>query len=308
MNGDAHRDESRQTAMPAGLRVLWGEACEWVGWLFHLFDRDALRGHGLSREYGARASIWLMHIEGAVRRLILAAALVFTPPGVRRNASCAAARTPAASPRRRGFRVIRLASGEAVRGPATPVERKCAPKPYGHIPFPADPLLSLGVTQTRPAPPHAARQRNPLDRWGRLSRRDPDWRAPEETPSAAPRDTHRQPPRARHIGQAREAGPDGLDASLHDWRRRHDEWRRVIPAPDLAARLEALQRIADNPAAAIASTARRLARARDRAMMLAQAAAPLAEPPGRAAHITTAGHTLAFAQRCRDALVTPDTS
>lgn len=249
-----------------------------------------------------------MHIEGAVRRLILAAALVFTPPDVRRNAGCALAREPAACPRRRGFRVIRLVSGEAAREPATPLERKATPKPYGHLPFPADPLLSLGVMQTRHAPPHAARQRNPLDRWGRLSRRDPDWRAPEETPSAAPRAAHRHSSRTGHGPHAREATPDGLDASLHDWRRRHDEWRRVIPAPDLAARLEALQRIADNPAAAIASTARRLARARDRALMLAQAAAPLADPPRRATHIATAGHTLAFAQRCRDALVAPDTS
>lgn len=291
--------------MPAGLRGLWGEACEWVGWLLHLFDRDALRTRGLSRESGARANIWLMHIEGAMRRLVLAAALAFTPPAMRRNASCTAARVqPAASLRRRGFRIIRLASGEAARGPVTPIERKSAPKPYSHIPFPADPLLGLGATQRRSAPPHAARRRNPLDRWGRLSRRDPDWRAPEERPPAAPHIASRHYARARHAPQT----SNGLDASLHDWRRRHDEWRKVLPAPDLAARIEALQRIADNPAAVIASTARRLARARDRAIMLAQAAAPLADPPARAAHIATAGHTLAFAQRCHMALVKPDTS
>ena len=153
-----------------------------------------------------------------------------------------------------------------MRGPATPVERKCAPKPYGHIPFPADPLLSLGVTQTRPAPPHAARQRNPLDRWVRLSRRDPDWRPPE-----AQSRTDR-PAQPRPSARSQRHAPQTLPDSLHDWRRHHDEWQRLVPAPALAARLDAIERITANPAATILRTARRLQGARERTLALARAA------------------------------------
>ena len=61
-------------AMPPRVRGLWLEAVNWVGWLLAMFDRDALRTKGVSRETGALLGIWLTNIEGAVRRLILVAA------------------------------------------------------------------------------------------------------------------------------------------------------------------------------------------------------------------------------------------
>jgi hypothetical protein len=278
-----------------------------------MFDRDALRAIGVNREHGVRLATWLRDIEGAMRRLILAAALAVTPPAVRRPGSCAAARAQpaAASPRRPGFCVFRVgASGEpsahkvALRAEPKPAE----PEPYGHIAFPGDPLLSLGATRQR-APRDernaAPRPRNPLDRSVRLSRHDPDWRPREDAPLwSILRPARPSAPRKRPAPHT----PQSIPESLHDWRRCHDEWRKLVPAPDLAARLDALQRVVNDPSAAIASAARRLNRSRGSALTLAREAAPRSHPPNRAAHIATAGHTASFARRCHAALVTPDTS
>lgn len=272
--------------MPAGLRALWSEACGWVGWLFGVFARDALRTRGVSRETGARLGVWLMDIESAVRRLILAAALAFMPPA-RRTPACADARTQTAatSPRRPGFCVFRLAaSSEAAHRPdasasTTPGEAK----PYGHVHFPTDPLLRLGAKQQRTT--HMPRNnalptRNPLDRWVRLSRHDPDWRPSEDIARPYFRPTlHAAPSRTKSARAAH--NPEALPDSLHDWRRRHDEWRKQLPAPDLAARLETLQRIASDPSAAITSAARRLRQASDKAHPRAYRAAIITTKPRR---------------------------
>lgn len=305
MNTDAHIEERDQPPVPARMRGLWGEACEWVAWLLHLFDRDALRSRGVKRATGARLNIWLTNIEGALRRLVLAAALAFTLPASRR-APCAAARVQpgAASVRRPGFRVFRI-GGAGAHAAAAPVAQ---PRAYGHIVFPSDPLLCLGAVHPRALRrTHRRRQRNPLDRWGRLSRRDPDWRPPEDETSffeAPPSPPHAQDaPRLRHARGEVAALPD----SLHDWRRHHDEWERLVPAPQLAARLEALGHVMAHPAAAIARAARRLRHVREALQSLVQSVA-MPAPPRRVAHIATMGHTQAFAGRCHTALVCPDTS
>lgn len=311
------QSDATAPAMPPRARGLWSEACDWVGWLLSMFDRDALRTKGVSRQTGARLGIWLMNIEGAVRRLILTAAFAFKLPGYWRKPGRSDTRSRVAAPssRRASFCVFRLRGmGDAPKprpansGDAKPRE----PKPYGHIRFPADPLLSLGAT------PRAARERsstprarNPLDRWGRLSRQDPDWRPPEQAMRFAHESTpHPAPPKPRtrpapHNPEALEAG---LPASLHDWRRRHDEWLKPVPAPDFAARLDALQRVAINPSAAITRAARRLALSHNRALTLARQASSEMDPPRRAAHIVTAGHSEAFFRSCHIALITPDTS
>lgn len=292
--------------MPARLRVLWVEACEWVSWLLHLFDRDALRSRGIKRATGARLNIWLTNIEGALRRLVLAAALALAPPASSR-APCAAARVQpgAASVRRPAFRVFRI-GGAGAHAATPPVAQS---RPYGHIVFPSDPLLCLGTAHPRaPRRTHVPRQRNPLDRWGCLSRRDPDWRPPEEETSffeAPPSPRHAQDaPRRRDARPESAAQPD----SLHDWRRHHDEWERLVPAPQLAARLEALGYVMAHPEAAIARAARRLRHMREAIRSLARDAAVMPGPPRRAARIETAGHTQAFASRCHAALVCLDTS
>ena len=311
------QSDTTAPAMPPRVRGLWLEAVNWVGWLLAMFDRDALRRKGVSRETGALLGIWLTNIEGAVRRLILAAAFAFPLAGyLRQPGGDARSRIAAPSSRGAGFCVFRLRGmGDATTprpahiGNTTPRE----PKPYGHIRFPIDPLLKLGATprahRERATTPRA---RNPLDRWGRLSRQDPDWRPPEQvvqfsrerTPHAA---QPKSPP-TRHASRPPEALQAGLPASLYDWRRRHDEWQKFVPAPDFAARFDALQRVATDPSAAIARAARRLAHSHNRALMLAREAAPQTEPPRRAAHIATAGHIETFIRTCHGALFTPDTS
>ena len=301
--------DATTTALPPRVRGLWAEACNWVAWLCGMFDLATLRTTGISREHGARVGIWLMNIEGAIRRLILSAALALAPPAPRVSRTCAATRAPvAASSRRPGFRVFRL-QGAGDTQPRVASHTPRTPKPYGHIPFPTDPLLCVGSAQPRTHSAPTQRARNPLDRWVRPSRQDPDWRAPEDSdfffrdhasrniaPRAATR-TH-----ARPQPQTQEAFPP----SLTDWRRHHDAWTQPVPAPDLATRLAALAHIIANPAAAIASAARRLHASSSNAPTLTQRVRP--EPPKRAAHIATAGHTDDFLKRCCDAAFAPDTS
>lgn len=322
MNINARDRKEDHPAISAGLRTLWGEARDWVLWLVGMFDRDALKTRGVNRKQGVQIGIWLMGIEGAVRRLILAAALSFTPLASRKSPACAAARMPAASSRRPGFCVFRLApSGGAplaIPSQLPQPARRAESKAYGHIPFSADPLLSLGVANPAPraAPPSTGptHVRNPLDRWVRPTRQDPDWRPPQSgathmfgTPqqlrASTPTSTAPRPSRARQPHD-----PNALPESLADWRRRYDEWERLVPAPDLAARFDALAHIIAHPQAAIARAARRLHPARETVMPLARHAGAIPAPPRRAAHIPTAGHTRAFFKRCHNALANPDTS
>ena len=314
MNADAPISNATTPALPPGLRALWDEANGWVAWLLGMFDGATLRTTGVSRERGARLGVWLMGIESAVRRIILAAALVFTPPALRSRTSEPRPRTQATAQRRASFCVFHLNSGEHEprAHAATAGRANATPKPYGHVVFPRDPLLRLGASPRRPPRIErtAPRARNPLDRWLSLSRHDPDWRpSPDDGAlmfSAPPEPLWRPPrmPRPQTVSHGDDAG----QASLADWRRRHDEWRKIIPAPGLAARLEALARIAANPAAAIARAARRLQRSQGLAIRLARDATPPWRPPPRAAHIPTAGHTFDIAERTHAALVIPDTS
>ncbi|MDP3492799.1 MAG: hypothetical protein Q8R82_06765 [Hyphomonadaceae bacterium] len=296
--------------IPAPLRTLWSEARDWVSFILAKFDRATMRTTGIRREHGARLAIWLLGVESSIRRLILTAALTLTPPSQRTRAS--RAQPAPAQPRPKTFRIFRLHAQDAT-AQRQHTRRASAPAPYGHIRFPADPLLALG------APPSSARRHgdnggprlprsrapNPLDRHGRLSRQDPDWRAPEQsTRPSMPRDPHAKRTRTQRAPH----NPEALPPSLHDWRRHHDEWQRLIPAPGLAARLDALERIAANPDAAILRTARRLTRSRERALALARAARPASRTPRRVRHVQTAGHAPRFAEACHDALAAHDTS
>lgn len=297
--------------IPASLHALWNEARNWVAFILGGIDRTEMRETGIRRERGARLSIWLLNVECAIRRLILTAALALTPPQQRQRAS--RQRLTPHKPRPPAFRIFRLHAETTTpsRRHARSVSTRA---PYAHIRFPADPLLALGAPHARAAhrthnggPPLAQpRKPNPLDRQGRLSRQDPDWRAPEESASRQPR---RDSPRSRQQRRARlPHDPDAFPPSLHDWRRVHDEWQRLIPAPGLAARLDALERITANPAAAILRTARRLAHSRNRALALARTAAPPTRTPRRVRHVQTAGHSERFARNSHAAFIAHDTS
>lgn len=295
--------------IPAALRALWSEARDWAAFILNGFDRNAMRVTGLKRERAARLSIWLLNVESGIRRLILSAALALTPPEQRVRPQ----RTHSAShkPRPPAFRIFRL-HPETTAPSRRHSHSAATPAPYAHIRFPADPLLALGAPPARPAHrthnggPPLARPRvpNPLDRHGRLSRQDPDWRASEHAspPSQRPARPHKQRrPRTPHT-------PEAIPPSLHDWRRVHDEWERLIPAPGLAARLDALERITADPHAAILRTSRRLAHSRERTIAFAHIARPPSRAPRRIRHIHTAGHTQHFAENAHAQLRAHDTS
>ncbi|HOY79414.1 MAG TPA: hypothetical protein PLN33_16480 [Hyphomonadaceae bacterium] len=308
--------------IPTALRKLWREARGLVAWLVTAIDRPALSTTGISREQGAKVSIWLMNIEASVRRLILSAALTFTLPTPR---TIACAHTPAprkhALTRRPGFCVFRLAGASETPAIPTQLQRTTTPtarKPFSHIAFPSDPLLNLGASQRGHAhatpPPITRHARHPLDRWVRPARQDPDWRSHEdENAMFADREHDEDTPKRKRAKReprpkSEPRDPNELPYSLHDWRRCHDEWQRHVPAPDLAARLDALTRITQDPRAAITSAARRLARSRLTTTTLARRATPRTNVPRRAAHLYTDHRRIDLPDRCHAQIARADTS
>ena len=306
------------TAIPPALHApallpLWSEAKAFVAFLLELFSPDHLRETGISRTRGAVLSIFLANVEAGIRRLILVAALAFTPPAIVRRKTIHRAAAPAKpkAQRRVGLCIIRLASQDST--PAIPSQlasrwRPPAPKPYGHMPFPCDPLLSL-PPRAKPSIRRwfAVPTRNPLDRWVRLSRRDPDWRPPE--PSGRPprlkveRDEDEaRMPRKRKPPRTNEGLPD----SLWDWRRCNDAWSDPVPAPDFAARLEALCRAIANPQALITHTARRIHASRAATRTYAATRTPNLRRPKRARDIEARRYREDFAPRCHSRIL--DTS
>ncbi len=311
----AHTEDD--AAIPAALRkpvlgALWKEAGAFVAFLLELFSPDHLRDTGINRERGAQLSIYLANIEAGIRRLILAAALVFTPPAPQPRA----ARTqpprakPVARKHRAGLCIIRLPSTEST--PAIPsqlaaMRRPPAPKPYGHMPFPCDPLLSLPPRRKHSIGRiFAIPLRNPLDRWVRLSRRDPDWRPPEPSyRSPRPRiESDDETKRRRKRSEPQTSA--GLPDSLWDWRRCHAAWNDPVPAPDFAARLEALSRAIANPQALITHTARRIHARREATLAHALPRTPNLRTPRRARDIDRYFYREDFAPRCHARIV--DTS
>jgi hypothetical protein len=273
--------------LPQRLHHIWQDALDFITDLLTQFDRAHIRD-GIRRTTGAQLSLWLNAAESALRRLILTAALAFTPAPLKPHTTRAATGT---TKHTHSFTVFRL------HGAGTPTHRRPThtrqPQPYGHIPFPADPMLALGrVPSRRPTHRHNGGpilpreiRRNPLDRWVRLSRNDPDWRPPPEqgwNPLAyrvipPPRDEDEyndedHQPRPK---------PKRLDSTA-DWRRCYDAWEKQIPAPNLAARLDALARAIANPDALIRRTSRRLQSQRERTIALAQTAHPALDLPRRA--------------------------
>lgn len=291
------------------LATLWDDARAFVSFLFEMFNIDHLRAKGISRRRGVQLSAYLANIESGLRRLILAAALVFTPPAPRatpqRPAPAIATDKPKQKPRRTGLRIIRLASPDPTPAIPTQFAGKARPAPYktyGHLPYQGDPLLALPhADRLRVDHVLSLRARNPLDRWVRLSPRDPDWRPPEtQEPWETPEDPSPQQPRKRKTPHKRKPPQtlEGLPDSLYDWRRCEDAWTQPIPATDFAARLEALERIVARPGALITRTARRLQTFQASVRSRAATRWPTQRPPRRARKIVRTTYREDFPPRC----------
>src|SRR5690606_16603063 len=245
----------------ATLQDLWSEACRLAGALPLMFGEPAtIASAGLSRRLALRCCNWLWAAEALVRRLIVAAAMAFDPRKLTRPrpaVGAASVRTRIVSPRPQRFRLF--ASACCPRDPLRSSSSDTA-LPYAHMPFPADDLLRLdaprgpraNLTSPRPqgcAPQRLPRRPNPLHRRGRISRHDPDYRGYANPDRMDPPPGARRPARKRLQGQARAEPPSALHhlPASTEWRRVEQEWERVLPAPHLAARIEALLRVIEKP-------------------------------------------------------------
>lgn len=294
--------------IPVSIRALWDDAMSFIAHVLYRFDRAKLLT-GIRRASGVRVSIALNGAEGALRRLVLMAALALTPAPLKPRLQTHTPSPRSSTQRPPAFRIFKLHGSRHAPG-ATPgrAPQRCTPPhaPRGsasHIPFRADPLLALGrVPVRRPTHRHNGgpvlprpTPRHALDRWVRLSRNDPDWREPEPPDplrhlldyrvvhdfQVIEDDDAEKPKRKRRK-------PLRLDSTA-DWRRCYDEWEKLVPAPHLAARLEALSRACANTDALIRRTARRLQSHRERALSLARAAWPATSLPRRAQQVDTSG-------------------
>lgn len=271
--------------IPVVARALWRQAAQLILFVLQRYDRARIRT-GIGRTSGAHLSMLLTGAESALRRLIFIAALALSPASLKPIEPHAARTSRTASAPARSFRIFSLHGSSAPRRISTRHTPR-TPTPYGHIRFPSDPILALGRMPSRrpthrhnggPLLPRPAR-RHPLDRWGRLSRNDPDWRPP-----IAPDYRIIRPPSPRKPRDENAPPRAPLD-SRADWRRHHDEWQKLVPAPVLAARLDALERAYSDPSRLILRTARRLQSHRARTLSLARAAWPNTDAPRRARHL-----------------------
>jgi len=276
---------------------LWAEARHWVERCLAVFGEPAqLAAVGLSRRLALRYRKWLWCIEGAVRRLIIAAALVIDPASLARATrapSQPGATAEAVTRRERGaaFRIFAAGQRHACASTPETASPNPPPQPHRHVPFPADDLLAIAAAEphARPRKP-SPRRLNPLDRRGRATRWDPDY---SEDPRDAQddwqrfsfvgprdRDASTGPPR-RERSHRDTASPYGFSSDLPEWRRIDEEWARVIPAPDLGARIAALCRVMENPARSITRLARLIEKRRRLAQELAAIPAPILRKPRR---------------------------
>lgn len=270
----SHIDEIETAKARPSSGGLWACACSWAQQMICIFGKPEDIAVGLSRRLALRCRNWLWSIEGIVRRLIIASAFAIdasTLPPLRRRIAPARPRQKAGGARRPGFRLFAVTGparlGRGGKGAAPKAERL-----YAHVPFPADDLLRVGAPRTprifpqttgtqRPSGEgQAPRRVNPLHRRGRITRWDPDYHGHRDQdllngprPSPPPRTRpRRQRPKLARI------------SSLHrppvstEWRRVEEEWDRVLPAPDIAARLTALLRVMNQPASCVHRLARRL--------------------------------------------------
>jgi hypothetical protein len=251
---------------------LWGDVRFWFNAILSVFDDLKEVAHvGLTRSLGVKLCNWLWGVEGAIRRLIIAEAMRLDPSSLAETKPRPEPKTKAAPHKRRpSFRIFGF-NGRAEPRPRTSIAgaTKADLPDRWHIPFPADPLLSIGPRPRRTR--HASNRRiNPLDRRGRISRFDPDYGLDREedyeasllglSPSWPARSAR---PRSEPVFAQDKSNYLAPRSDPLDWRRIEEEWKRVIPAPNLAARVFALAGIMDNKDRAVARVARFFTRCRN---------------------------------------------
>jgi hypothetical protein len=236
-----------------------------------------------------RCKNWLWSIEGILRRLIIASAMTFGPLTLKTRASQVTKprqERETDAPRRKppSFRIFAIHS--AASGAASATSHPPAPI-HRHLFFPADDLLRIGSSEARNRQKRAAsfRRHHPLDRRRKPSRFDPDY-CPVEID-----EFERYTIGGDHLRESRPSKPPAAPRrDLHspwgcyddpDWRRIEEEWKRIIPAPDLARRILAIARVLEAPGRWIERTARKLQQAPGLARRLSDTHAPMLKKPKR---------------------------
>jgi hypothetical protein len=317
------QDDAEEAATPDG-DGLWKDVRFWLGAIFSVFgDGQELRVTGLTRSLGVKLCNWLWGVEGAIRRLIIAEALKLDPSSLAKTSPRPESKTgatpdqpPTPRKRRPSFRIFgfnRQGESQSSQAPATGSFKAGLPDRW-HIPFPADPLLSIGPRSKRTRNPSGLRRINPLDRRGRISRFDPDYVGEEEDYETAllGLSPHRpaRPSRPRPEPLLSQDKPNYLAARCDpfDWRRIEEEWRQVIPAPHLAARVFALAGILDNKDRAVARVARLFTRRRNLVVDIVGQPPPELIWPRRARPIYRSREVEDLVPRCHAELWRLDTS
>jgi hypothetical protein len=279
MTNESDNQNDAEGAVTPERDGLWKDVRFWFGAILSVFgDVQELRVTGLTRSLGVKLCNWLWGVEGAIRRLIIAEALKLDPSSLAKTSPRPESKTgatpdqpPTSRKRRPSFRIFgfnRQGEPQSSQASATGSFKAGLPDRW-HIPFPADRLLSIGPRSKRTRNASGLRRINPLDRRGRISRFDPDYVGEEEDYETAllGLSPHRpaRPSCPRPEPRLAQERPDYLSprSDPFDWRRIEEEWKQVIPAPHLAARVFALASIMDNKDRAVARVARLFARRRN---------------------------------------------
>jgi hypothetical protein len=270
-NESENQNDNEEAATPDG-DGLWKDVRFWFGAILSVFgDVKELIDVGLTRSLAVKLCNWLWGVEGAIRRLIIAEALKLDPSSLAETGPRPEPKTKTAPAKRRpSFRIFgfnRQGEPQAQTSIASPAKADLPDR--WHIPFPADPLLSIGPRPRRTRHVSGLRRINPLDRRGRISRFDPDYVGEEQDYEAAllglspPRPARPSRPRPEPVLSQDKPNYLSPRSDPFDWRRIEEEWKRVIPAPHLAARIFALAGVMENKDRAVARVARFFTRRRD---------------------------------------------
>jgi len=300
---------------------LWADVRSWTDAILAVVgDLKELATVGLTRSLAVKLCNWLWGMEGAIRRLILAEALKLdastlagSRPGTRADAS--EARRPAR--RRPSFRIFGFSrQGEAGTGQLSAEDgaAKANLPERWHIRFPADPLLSIGGRSIRGGKAAssagstpstaAAASRASIPTTARTSTRPNISGACWACPRAGP--TRPSHPPSNPLPVQEKAGY--LRSDLSDWRRLEEEWKRIIPAPHLAARIFAVARILERRDSAIDRIARLVNISRERLVDLLGQPAPQLVWPRHARSIYRCREVEALVPRSQSLLWRLDTS
>jgi hypothetical protein len=287
---------------------LWAEARHWVDWLIRVYGNvREIALVGLPRRSALRCKNWLWSIEGIVRRLVIAAALALDPASLKPVSKRSGKANPTARPEQAeaeepaeperppsAFRILAVSRTGKAHTPSAAPRGPSPPSPeHRHLPFPSDSLLALGAPEARrrgKGPP-AKHRLNPLDRRGRVSRWDPDYKTDPVKAAESYRrgffgpfpvlpDRFSRPPRERRHRDIHDPYYR-TGADVPEFRRIAEEWNRVIPAPDLAGRIMALHRVMQAPERWIKRIARQLLQRQRLVELLKDAPYPNLEKPRR---------------------------